>query len=172
MRIFLIILTVLLLCSCSSTLQDYKNTQPSFTLENFFNGELKAWGMFQDRSGKVVRRFVVDMTGTWEGNKGVLDEWFVYDDGEKQRRTWELERLANGQYKGQAADVVGEASGAIEGFAFYWEYVLQLPVDDTVYNVTLKDWMYLVDDNVVINVSKVKKFGIDLGSVTLFIQKQ
>lgn len=43
--------------------------------------------MFQDRSGRVVKRFCVRIDATWEGNRGTLDEHFEYADGE----TWNMD---------------------------------------------------------------------------------
>ena len=161
-----------LLTACSTaSIDDYKNTKPNFDLKDYFNGPLTAHGMFQDRSGKVIRRFRVDMTGSWQGDTGVLDEHFTYDDGEKQRRIWTLKKLQDGRYTGTAADVVGEASGRTQGFALFWDYTLQLPVSGKVYEVRFEDWMYQLDDQRVINRSKMYKFGIYLGEVTLFFDK-
>lgn len=168
----LLLLASCLLMGCSATIKDYKGTKPDFDLKTFFNGELEAWGMFQDRSGQVVRRFYITMTGTWEGNEGVLDEWFTYDDGEKQRRVWKLKKVADGRYIGTAGDIVGEASGELAGYALHWNYTLSLPVGDTVYDVFLDDWMYLMDENNVMNRTEVSKFGIKFGEITLFIQRK
>lgn len=160
------------LTGCAVSIEDYQSSQPAFKLEEFFEGKLIAWGTFQDRSGKVTRRFKVDMEGSWQGSKGVLDEDFIYDDGEKQKRIWYLEKLSEGRYRGTASDVVGEAIGEVEGFALNWSYDLLLPVDDTEYQLTFNDWMYLLDERSVINKASVTKFGIEVGQVTLFIQKQ
>ena len=67
-----------LLASCASpTAADYAAEKPQLDLKTYFNGELVAHGLFTDRSGKVVRRFVVQMTGTWQGGQGTLDERFT-----------------------------------------------------------------------------------------------
>jgi hypothetical protein len=110
----------------------------------YFNGTLDAWGVFTDRSGKVVKRFTVVMECRWQGDDGVLDEDFTYSDGTKQRRIWRLKKLADGRYTGRADDVVGEATGQERGNAFNWTYTLALPVDGKVYEVQFDDWMYLM----------------------------
>jgi hypothetical protein len=159
------------LVSCSATLEDYENTQPEFDLRTFFNGELVAYGIFQDRSNQVVRRFRVEMTGTWTDDQGVLDETFYYADGTTEKRIWTLTYLGNNQYQGTASDVEGIAEGAVKGFALNWSYTLSLPVDGDKVSVEFDDWMYLVDNNNLINRAKVTKFGFDVGEVTLLIQK-
>ena len=45
---------------------------------------------------------------------------------------------------------------------------LNLPVDDTTYVVTFDDWMYLLDEDRMVNRSVMKKFGVRLGEVILF----
>ena len=161
------------LAGCASPrVEQYAAERPALDLARYFNGKVIAHGIFQDRSGQVVKRFTVDMDCQWEGNQGVLDERFTYSDGSTQRRVWRLTRHADGRYTGTADDVAGEASGRTAGNAFQWSYVLKLPVDGTVYEVTFDDWMYLVDERVMLNRATMSKFGVRLGEVTLSFQKQ
>jgi hypothetical protein len=168
-------LTLLLafsLAGCASqNLSHYANEQPVLDLATYFNGRLIAHGMFQNRSGQVVRRFVVEIDGRWEGNQGVLDERFTYADGTTERRIWRLTKHADGRYTGSADDVVGEAQGQAVGNAFFWSYVLNLPVGERIIPVRLDDWMYLIDDRVMLNRATMSKFGIRLGEVTLVFTK-
>lgn len=161
-----------LLASCASpTAADYATEKPVLDLKTYFNGELTAHGLFTDRSGKVVRRFVVTMKCAWQGDDGVLDEHFVYSDGETQRRVWRLHQLPDGRYSGAADDVVGAAQGMSAGNAFQWAYTLRLPVDGKTYEVQFDDWMYLIDEHVMLNKAVMSKFGVRLGEVTLAFHK-
>ena len=161
-----------LLSGCASQdIERYAAEQPTLDLARFFNGKVQAHGIFQNRSGQVVRRFTVDMEGRWEGNQGVLDERFTYSDGKTERRVWRLTKTAEGHYTGVADDVVGVASGRTVGNAFQWAYTLKLPVDDDIYEVQFDDWMYLVDERVMLNRATMRKFGIRLGEVTLSFHK-
>jgi hypothetical protein len=164
--------TALVLGCASPTPADYAAEKPVLDLKTYFNGELVAHGIFTDRSGKVARRFIVQMTGTWNGNQGVLDERFIYSDGKTERRVWRLTDLGNGRWEGRADDVVGVATGVSSGNALNWRYTLALPVDDKVYDVQFDDWMYLVDDKVMLNKAEMSKFGIRLGEVTLSFTKK
>jgi len=162
-----------LLSGCASVeVNDYKAEKPVLDLRQYFNGKLDAWGMFQDRSGKVVKRFHVAMTASWQGETGTLDERFTYSDGSKQTRIWTITRQPDGNYIGRADDVVGEARGEIAGNALRWRYVMALPVDGKTYNVNFDDWMYLMDDKVMLNRSVMSKFGFELGQVTLSFTRQ
>jgi len=151
---------------------DYAAEKPVLDLATYFNGTLDAYGVFTDRTGAVVRRFTVVMTCTWQGNDGVLDEDFTYSDGEKQRRIWPLKKLPDGRYTGTADHVNGEAPGQAARNALRWGYTLSLPVDGKVYEVQFDDWMYLMDERVMLNKAVMTKFGFKLGEVTLGFVKR
>lgn len=172
-RLLMGVSLVLMLNACSSRdIEDYQGTTPNLDLMQFFDGSLTAHGIVQDYSGKVVRRFTVKMFASWEGNNGEIKEWFIYDDGEKQTRVWNIVTLGDGNYSGRANDILGEAKGRAVGMALQWEYEMMLPVDDSEYQVRFDDWMFLVDDNTIINRSDIIKFGVTMAEVTLVITKQ
>lgn len=157
-----------LLAGCASqSIEGYASEKPVLDLARYFNSTIDAYGIFQDRSGQIVKRFTVVMVCTWIGDQGVLDEAFTYSDGTTQRRVWRLVRHADGRYTGTADDVVGTATGQTRGNAFRWNYTLALPVDGKVYHVDLDDWMYLIDDRVMLNRATMSKFGVRLGEITL-----
>jgi hypothetical protein len=168
LRLFLAASALSVLTACSTaTIDDYAAEQPTLDLRTYFNGPVQAYGMFQDRSGQVIKRFEVAMTGTWQGNSGVLDELFSYSDGTTERRVWRLTQHPDGRVTGFADDVVGEATGAVRGNAMQWQYTLRLPVDGSVYEVSMDDWMYLLNDRIMINRTAMSKWGLHLGDVTL-----
>ena len=164
--------SAMLMAGCASpTPDDYAAEKPVLDLKAYFQGDITAHGLFTDRSGKVVRRFVVAMACSWQGDEGTLDERFTYSDGEQQRRVWRLRKLPDGRYTGTADDVVGTAVGRTSGNAFQWAYTLKLPVDGKTYEVQFDDWMYLMDERVMLNKAVMSKFGVRLGEVTLAFYK-
>ena len=78
----------------------------------------------------------------------------------------------NGRYTGTADDVVGVAQGQAAGNALNWRYTLRLPVDGSVYEVEFDDWMFLIDEQVMLNKAVMSKFGFRLGEVTLAFRKK
>ncbi|HEX4858483.1 MAG TPA: DUF3833 family protein, partial [Usitatibacteraceae bacterium] len=105
------LLFVLLLGGCASVAPgDYAGEQPKLDLRGYFNGKVDGWGMVQDRSGKVLRRMVVEIDCRWNGDEGVLDESFRWSDGATEKRVWTI-RKDGDRYVGTAGDVVGSASG-------------------------------------------------------------
>lgn len=173
MRKILVALLAVLVAGCAGVkVEDYAAEKPVLDLATYFNGTLDAYGMFQDRSGKVVKRFHVVIDASWQGNVGTLDERFTYADGQTQRRVWTITKVDAHRYRGTADDVVGEAEGVAYGNALRWRYVLALPVDGKTYHVDFDDWMFLMDDRVMLNRSAMRKFGIGLGEVTLSFYKR
>jgi hypothetical protein len=173
MRKILVALLAVLVAGCAGVkVEDYAAEKPVLDLANYFNGTLDAHGMFQDRSGNVVKRFHVVVDASWQGNVGTLDERFTYADGTTQRRVWTITKVDAHHYRGTAEDVVGEAKGVAYGNALRWRYVLALPVDGKTYHVDFDDWMFLIDDKVMLNRSAMRKFGIGLGEVTLSFYKR
>lgn len=161
----------LVACASPPTPADYAQQLPTLDLKRYFNGELVAQGLFTDRAGKVQRRFVVALTAQWQGPVGTLNERFTYSDGQRETRVWTLTDLGGGRYSGRAADVVGEAQGHAAGNALQWRYTLRLPVDGRTYEVQFDDWMFLMDDEVMINKAVMSKFGVTLGEVTIAFRR-
>lgn len=176
MKIFKIMATIgvlIMLSGCAgNNLDYYKGTTPQADIKEYFNGPVKAWGIVQDRKGRVTRRFDVNMVGKWDGDVGTLTENFDYYDGKKQQRVWTIKKLADGSYEGTASDIIDKATGKTEGSAVRWNYVMDLPVDDTTYRIRFDDWMWVMNDGVLINRSYLKKFGITVAELTIFMQKQ
>ncbi|WP_414675043.1 DUF3833 domain-containing protein [Limnobacter sp.] len=158
-------------CASAPVASDYAQEKPVLDIAKYFNGTIDAWGMFTDRSGRVVKRFTVVMNCHWDGNVGTLDEDFTYSDGTTQKRSWTLTKNGNAVV-GKAADVVGEAQGQQAGNAFNMKYTLQVPVDGKTYDMQFDDWMYLMDDKTMLNRAVMSKFGIELGQVTLSFRKR
>ena len=164
---------VMLLCSCGSKkLEFYNDSTPEVDIKEFFNGPIKAWGIVQDWKGNVTRKFDITMVGTWNGDEGVLEEKFEYYDGQTQERIWKIKKLANNKYEGTAGDILDKARGEQNGNAVRWAYTMDLPVGDTTYRLNFDDWMWQMNDGVLINRSYLKKFGITVAELTIFMQKQ
>jgi hypothetical protein len=165
------ILALFLFSSCSTSVTVYKEMNPKMDLEKFFNGRLKAHGLFKNRSGVVQKTFVVEMNASWQNGIGTIKEDFIYNDGTKDQRIWILTKVSDGIYSGRAGDVIGTARGEVSGNALFWDYDLNLKVKEDFYKVHFEDWMFLIDENNIINYSNMSKFGINLGQVILNIKK-
>ncbi|MFC3032053.1 DUF3833 domain-containing protein [Pseudoalteromonas fenneropenaei] len=172
MRSLLLSFALCFLLSCSSVKPtDYQATLPKLELEQFFNGKLMAYGLVLNRQGALKRRFSATIDANWQDGQGILDENFVFDDGEQQQRIWTIKKQADGRYQGSANDVVGIAEGQTSGSVMHWRYQLMITVDGEPLEVTLDDWLYLLDNKRLMNKSDILKFGIKVGELVLFIEK-
>ena len=163
---------LLFLGACSSiTVEDYADREPVFDVETFFDGPLTAHGVVKDRSGKVIRSFSATIAASWENGVGILDEDFIFDDGEEQKRIWTLRKQADGTYIGTAGDVTGEGILTQAGNSVFLDYVLQVPYRGDTIDVRVDDRMYLLTPDLLINESKLSKFGFGVGEILLVIQR-
>jgi len=163
---------VLLLVGCSAEVKEYQGQQPALDIFHYFQGETEAWGMVQDRSGKQLRRFHVDIQGEVVGDTLTLNEQFVYNDGEKQQRIWHIQRTGADSYRGTANDIEGIATGQAAGNAFNWHYSMNITTEGKTWLLDFDDWMYLQDDKHLFNKTEMKKFGVTVATVTLFFTRK
>jgi len=168
-----ILLTLFVGCS-TMEIEDFSEATPTSVPEQYFNGELTAYGIVKDRSGKIIRSFKGDLVGSWDKNGvGTLDESFVYNDGETQKRIWTLTPNGSNSYIGTAGDIVGEAQMRNAGNTVMIDYTMRVPYgkDDTI-DINVRDWLHLQEDGVIINHSKMKKFGFEVGELVITIIKK
>ena len=169
-----LIIVILLFTSCSKNTmkpEDFKNKEPRLIIEEYLSGNVKAWGVLQNRSGKVTRQFSADLEGTWDGKQLILKEKFNWDDGEIQNREWTINKIDDNHYDGTAGDVVGKAKGYSYGPAFKFEYVLLVPVKGKEMKITFDDWIFKQDDRVAINRATMTKFGFKVAELTVVFVK-
>ena len=171
----LLIISLFLITNCSNNSsmkpEDFKGKEPRLIIEEYLSGNVKAWGVLQNRSGKVTRQFSADLNGKWDGNQLILDEKFNWDDGEIQNRQWQITKIDENNYEGIAGDVVGKAKGYSYGPAFKFEYVLLVPVKGKEMKITFDDWIFKQDDRVAINRATMTKFGIKVAELTVVFVK-
>lgn len=172
-NLFLINLFLLLFSGCGPSISGdlYLKNSPILKMEEFFNGNVEAWGIIQDRKGNMTRSFKVSMKGDFSGGAGKIYEEFLFSDGEAKTRTWVVNKNSEGSYQGKADDILEGASGKTYGNSLNWEYEMDLEVDGSTYRVRFDDWMWQIDNKVIFNRSYIKKFGIVVGELSLFMKK-
>ena len=177
MKKSLTLLLVFFLANCSSVDPSaYKDKEPKLVLAKYFEGVTRGWGLVLDRNEEVVKRFIVKIDGTFtdDGEKGKLVEDFVWSDGKTERRVWFLEKEKDKNWTGKADGVIGSAEGIVSGNSLNWKYAFNLVLEDSVVEnleVTFNDWMFLINDNVLMNRATFSKFGINLGTVIITFKK-
>ena len=170
---FICLISIVLLSGCASVgVSTYAANEPLMIPEVFFDGPMTAHGVVKDRSGKVIRYFNADIKGSYDGKTIILDEDFIFDDGEKQKRIWNIVKQPDGTYIGTAGDVVGDGIGEVAGNSMFLKYTLAVPLNDKTININIDDRMYLVEPGILINESKMTKFGFKVGQIILVIKKK
>ena len=170
------LLITLAACTAKPSFEDESLSTRKLNLEEFFDGELVAYGQFQDILGTVRRSFVVELKGDWDGERLRLEEDFIYEDGSTEKRIWTLVKTGSDSWSGTAPGVIGIALGEEQDNRFNWRYEIDLPVpaaDGTVetVRVTFDDWMWLLSEDRLLNRAYVKRFGIDIGDVIISFEK-
>ena len=174
MKIIFALITTILLTSCTGNNMkpiDFKDQKPRLIIEEYLSGNVKAWGILQNRSGKVTRRFSANLNGKWDGKQLILNEKFIWNDGEIQEREWRINKIDEHNYEGTAGDVIGKAKGYSYGPAFKFEYVLLVPVKGKNVKITFDDWIFMQDEKVAINRATMTKFGIKVAELTVMFSK-
>ena len=166
------ILALIVISGCTSMKPtDFSETTPVLRIEEYFVGQTRAWGIFEDRFGNLRRQFVVDIQGSWDGESLILDEKFLYRNGDTDRRIWTIKKFDEHRYEGRTDNLIGTAIGESYGNALNWRYDMNLKVGKNTLQVHFNDWMFLQPSSVLVNRARVSKFGIEIGEVTLFFQK-
>lgn len=144
---------------------DYAGQTPQFDLRRHLNGPLLCEGVLYGPTGRVSSRFVADMHGRWDDNRGVLDEHFRYASGALQSRQWHLTLGNDGAIRAEADDLVRPGEGRQEGSAVRLTYRIRLPEHAGGWVLDVTDWMYLCDNGTIMNRSQFRKFGIKVAEM-------
>jgi hypothetical protein len=180
-HIALIAFAALAACTGKPSFNDTSLSDVQFDLESFFDGDLIAYGQFQDVLGTVRRSFVVTIGGDWDGERLRVVEDFVYEDGSVEQRIWTLVKTgpvtADQTWEGTAPGVIGIAVGQEQGDRFNWQYQIDLPVPAAdgpteTLRVSFDDWMWQQTHDRLLNIAYVKRFGLDIGQVVISFEKQ
>lgn len=149
--------------------EDYAGGE-TFDLRRQLTGPLICEGVIYGPTGRVASRFVGHFHVRWQGNVGVMDEHFTYDDGSEQRRSWTLTLGNDGRIRARADDLVGEGRGVQTGSAVQLKYRLKLNPDRGGHVLDTTDWMYLAPNGTIVNRSQFRKFGITVAELIATIR--
>ena len=163
---------VLLFVGCAMKPPIPDSVGESFVLERDLVGDTVATGSFSAIDG-TEREFIAYINGSWDGSAVTLVEDFEFADGVKERKTWVLTQLDNGEWSGTREDVVGTARGYQDGKAFRLDYTMALPDDDGNPGRKMKFRDVIVNDldGNIINNATVGLWGLRVATVNLLIER-
>lgn len=154
----------------AQTPDDYAGLGPDVDIREHLNGEMVCEGVIYGPTGRVSARFSADFNASWDGDQGRIQEVFRYDSGTTQNREWRLALAADGSIEAQADDVVGKGKGVQKGPSVLLTYDLRLPKASGGHVLSATDWMYLIEDGVIINRSQFRKFGFKVAELVATIR--
>ena len=145
----------------------------TFVLQEDLLGKTVGRGNFSAING-TSRDFIAYIEGSWDGKVMTLVEDFEYADGVKERKTWKLTELPNGEYSGIREDVVGTARGYQDKNAFRLDYTMAIPNDDGTpgRKVSFKDVLVKLPNGDIQNEANVGLWGARVGRVSLTISRE
>jgi hypothetical protein len=145
---------------------------PKLDFFSYFTGKVHGSGLVRDWRGKITRQFTVTMEGSINSQQQlIIDEFFVFNDGQSQTRRWTVNALKNGELTGFANDTIGNAQGKMLGNAMNWHYKLAIPFKGKSITLKFDDWLYLQQDQQLLNVVTMRKFGLPVGSLVIAFHK-
>ena len=149
---------------------DYEDGFPIFDLEKHLLGEMVCEGVIFGPLGRVTSTFTADFNITWDGNRGVMDEVFRYNDGSTQNRQWRITLDRDGTFLSEADDVPGGGTGVQSGGTVQMRYRIQVPESAGGHVLNTVDWMYLTPDGAIVNRSQFRKFGFKVAELVATIK--
>lgn len=142
--------------------------QPNLLAE-FFEGNVEAWGLVLTRFGGARRRYRIVMNGFWSGDEFVLEEEFLFDDNEVDRRTWFFTFGNDGSLTTDCDGLKGTGTGVLMRDEFRLDYVFNVPVKQRIIPIRFDDRMFRIDERTMGGHAVMRKFGIRVGELfTLF----
>jgi len=154
----------------SQRIGDYADTGPVMDIRQRMSGPMISEGVIYGPTGRVVSRFVADMNGVWDGDKGTMSESFRYADGTAQERLWHLSMGAGGTFTGTADDIIGTAEGEQAGAVAHLHYRIRLPEAAGGHVLDVTDWLYLMENGTIMNRSEMRKFGFKVAELVATIR--
>ncbi|MEO0344297.1 MAG: DUF3833 family protein [Pseudomonadota bacterium] len=174
MRYIFVLFTLAILVGCKAvpTFEQPSLGGPKFDLEDYFRGNIKGYGQFQDITGKVRDRFEVDIATRWDGEVLTLVEDFVYADGRTEQRIWRLTKTGDDTWDGRAEGVAGVAKGVEDADRFNFQYTIDLKTrDGGTQTLQFDDWLWRFNETRVLNKAYVAAYGIRVGTVTIWFER-
>ncbi len=174
LKLLFSLMLIVAITSCSSyETKDYAANKPVLDIRQYLSGNVTAHGMIFDWKGKATRHFIATIKGQWQGENGTLTEHFTFSDGKTQERIWQISFNDKHNFTAKAGDVIGEAVGSQHGNAVNMSYVLRHKEDDgSTIDLTVDDWLFLTNEGVLLNRTKLYKFGIEVGEVFIAFTKE
>ena len=147
------------------------NALKKFEFEKFFTGKVVATGyicFFYPKTKK--QKLKVVFKGVFENKKlKLIEEYF--EDNLKTIREWQFEKVNKNKFFGNGKNIVNPFELHIKGNFLEMSYKFKTQFKNFDFNVNVKDHMYVINDNTLINYTKIYKFLIPIAETQLLYKK-
>lgn len=159
MRPLLSALLALALAACGHHPgREFAAATPEFDAAAFFAGETEGIGTLH-RVLRRPKRTVVRGTGRYVDGRLLLTQRILIQDEPPMRRTWDLHRVAPGQWRGTLTDGSGPVTVVSQGNTLHIRF-------STGTGFAVDQWIYLQPDGrTALNRTLITKFGTDWAKV-------
>ena len=153
-------------CGEALPVGSFRDTAPVIDPIRFFTGHVRSWGVLENRAGQPTRIVQTECTG--EAGDGALrmTQRLLVGEDAPVTRTWQMRRAGPGRYEATANDMVGSAVGEASGRAFHWTWTLATSPGNSLKNVDMDQWWYLLDDGSMLNRTTIRKLGVIVAEVS------
>lgn len=144
---------------------------PTFSMESYFSNKVTALGyMTFFYPIKTIKDIKINFSGKFHKNTLTLKENYT-DNDSKVLRVWSFKKKSSSCYIGKESNVKGTIKVSIYGNKLNMKYRFKTNYKKIYFSVNVKDNMYLVDEETLINTTVVSKYGIALAESFLVYKK-
>ena len=149
-----------------------KNRAPKkFEFEKFFTGKVIANGymcFFYPKTRK--KKLKVIFKGVFENKKlKLIEEYF--EDNLKTIRNWQFEKVDKNKFIGNGKNIVNPFELLVKDNFLEMSYKFKTQFKNFNFNVHIKDSMYVINENTLLNYTRIYKFLIPIAETQLLYKK-
>ena len=144
---------------------------PRFIFEDFFAGKVIAKGhMIYRFPNKKINNINAVFKGIYKNRTLYLKEEY-FEEKNKSVRNWEFSKHSNSSYSGIANNVIGNICVTVKENNLEMHYLFKTYYKSFSINLEVKDSMFMLEDNNIVNTTSISKFGINIAKAILLYTK-
>ena len=142
-----------------------------FEFEKFFTGKVVATGYMCFFFPKTRKKNIkVIFKGVFENKRlKLMEEYF--EDNLKTIREWQFEKVDKNKFFGNGKNIVNPFEVRIKDNFLEMSYKFKTQFKNFSFNVRIKDQMYVINNNTLINYTKISKFLVPIAETQLLYEK-
>lgn len=164
-----IILLIATACAGNPKPLASENIRP-FDIVDYFDGKINGHGVIE-RSDRIVDRFDMVVEANFKNGVLTLDETFLFDKTKPYRRVWSMREIEPGVWSATADNVKGTTKIIVRDGVVTMNYLADFPYNDGFITLRFNQRLFSMENGMVLNRSRLSKFGVSVGTVTVIFRK-